>query len=208
MASTGYPAYTMSPQVKVVPAVQAEPAAVMVPVCGTWSEFLKCPLTIYSVLAFIFFVADIWSIWRSSSMGSNSSTFWITSILSLIIYAVLILVFGYWMKKKCEQCEYGSSWLIFLLAIFFPVILGFIVNVIVGAFAGGLNFLGTSMNGGKGASSGSGPKTAPMTNPTPGGVPIANPTAPVPANNPVTNAAAQFRQDLAAGINRASQLLQ
>ena len=134
---------------------EVEKTEVVVEPCGSWSEFFRCPLIIFSVLAFIFFIADIWTMWSVSQRTTTGSGFWVTSILSLLIYLVFIFIFGYWMKKKCEDCKYGQSWLIFVLAIFFPIILGFIVNVIIGAFAGGVSYLSTSMAGpgksGKGA---------------------------------------------------------
>lgn len=234
-AQTGYQAYVPPPQDFSTPGAGAAAYAasqqqrapekvvqqevieerVVIPKCGSWSEFLKCPLTIYSVLAVIFLIADFYSIWRAASNGATGSSFWITSILSLIIYVVLILLFGYWMKRKCEQCEYGQSWLVFLLAIFFPIILGFIVNVIIGAFAGGIAFLGTSMQGGK---SGKGPKVVPTPTPAPvpgpGTVPTepAVPVVPVPdttlASEALSNTAEQLRQGVSDQLSRAAQLLQ
>lgn len=134
--------------------------------CGSWSDFFRCPLTIFTILAIIFFFADIYAVYRASQT-TTSSSFWIVAVISLLIYIGLAFLFGYWMKKKCEDCKQGQSWLLFFVAIFFPIILGLIVSVVVGAVGGGLAFLSGSLA----TSSGAGGKAKKMpgaTNPVAG----------------------------------------
>lgn len=161
--TSGYQTITTTSQV-------AQPEAI-VGACGTWTSFLECPLTIFVILAVLFFLFEIFNIWRGSQMAGASSSFWIVSIVALLIYIGIAVAFGYWIKKKCAECQNGQAWLLFFVALFLPVILGIIVAVVVGAVSGGLSFLGTSLQnkGGKGAKGGKGVVA------TPGGAPIATP---------------------------------
>ena len=185
------------------PAQKPAEAEVVVAPCGSWSEFFRCPLIIFSILAFIFFIADGWSIFRASQQNVVGTSFWVTSLLSLLIYLILVFVFGYWIKKKCEECKTGQSWLIFLLAIFFPIILGFVVNVLIGAFAGGIAYLSQSFGGGgkSGKKMPPAPQPAPPA-PAPGNPPVVQPpvqaNAAPASNNPVA-ALSQALNQLAGG---------
>lgn len=176
-AQRGYQAqYGMTPQVqegyeKMHPKEGHEKAKVEV--CETWTSPFKCALTIFTFLAIIMFVYMIYYIFSVSSRATNSASFWIVSIISLLIYVGVAFLFGWWIKKDCEECKYGTSWFVFIIAIFFPIILGFLVSIFIGAFAGGVSYLSGSL--GKG---GYNKKKAP---PSPGGVPSA----------PVTTQAAQ-----------------
>lgn len=149
-----------------------------VEVCGTWSDPLRCPLVIFAVLAVIFFFFSIWSMWSNSRAGATGN-FWLVSIITLIIYLIITLAFGYWIKKKCSECSYGTSWMLFFVALFLPIILGLVASVVIGAVGGGLAFLSSSLNkrGGSSGSKGPGaPGTTPTTPaPTPGGVPVVTP---------------------------------
>jgi hypothetical protein len=192
------PQYTPGGSAQAAQKAVAEPEEV-IKTCGSWSDFFRCPLVIYSVLAFIFFVADIWAIYQAQKNNVVGTSFWITALLSLLIYLILIFAFGYWIKKKCVECKTAQSWLVFLLAIFFPIILGFIVNVLVGAFAGGLSYLSQSFGGG--GSNGKAKKQPPSPLPGAAGAAAAGSPAPLTtgaavagAQNPVLAGAAVANQ--------------
>lgn len=165
--------------------------------CGTWSSFFECPLTIFTILAVLFFFFDIYNIWRGSqAIGGSSSTFWIVSIVSLLIYIAIAVAFGYWIKKKCAECKQGTAWVLFFVALFLPIILGLVTNVIIGAVGGGLSFLSGSLNKG-----GNGKKTRVPGGPIvtgPGQVPV---VAPIPAQPTAAEALADALQN---GSNNAA----
>lgn len=165
-----YGAYQATPVVAAAPVAATTTTTVVegtvVTPCGSWSDFFRCPLTIFTILAVIFFIADIYAVYRAS-LTSTSSSFWIVAVISLLIYIGLAFLFGYWMKKKCEDCKQGQSWLLFFVAIFFPIILGLIVSVVVGAVGGGLAFLSGSLATSSGAG-GKAKKANPAQNPVAG----------------------------------------
>lgn len=173
--------YQQPAQWQAAPAAQAaEPAdakgVVMkeekVEICQDWSSPFKCPLTLFAIIAVIMFIYDVYYIFTNS--GSANGTFWLVSIIALLVYVGLALVFGMWIKRNCNECKYGTSWLIFLAALFFPIILGFIVSIFIGAFTGGLAFLSGSLGAGgsKGGKAAKAPKKA---------TPPAAPAVPTPA---------------------------
>lgn len=163
-----------------------------VEICQDWSSPFKCPLTLFAIIAVIMFIYDVYYIFTSS--GSANGTFWLVSIIALLVYVGLALVFGMWIKRNCNECKYGTSWLIFLAALFFPIILGFIVSIFIGAFTGGLAFLSGSLGAGgsKGGKAGKAPKKA-----------APAPPAPAPTPAVVAQQAAQAAQQAQAEAQQA-----
>lgn len=190
-AKVGYQASAMPQEV-----VSEKP----VEVCSTWSDPLRCPLVIFAVLAVIFFFFNIWAMWSNSRNGA-SGNFWLVSIITLIIYLIIVLAFGYWIKKKCAECAYGTSWVLFFVALFLPIILGLVASVVIGAVGGGLAFLSTSLNKRGGSSgSGKGPGVVPVVTPTPGGAPSVTPGVQTAAGTVFAPAATAASSNPLAGL--------
>lgn len=106
----------------------------------------SCPafvlFLIFSVIVLIFQVFSAWNCSpQSGSSGKAQAKYWTIVVASLLVTLALIFAFGWWIKSECNKCEGGRAWFILLLAIFLPIVLGFIFSVIVGALQGGASFI-------------------------------------------------------------------
>src|SRR5688572_13672275 len=91
--------------------------------CNPWD--LRCPLIIYValvILSIIWHFTTINNLPTIDRQGNeiplqrrNTATW-----LGFIIILIIDLLFGIWIYNLCKDCNYGASWLVFLLAIFFP----------------------------------------------------------------------------------------
>ena len=105
------------------------------PKCNPWKEPVKCPLLLYIALIILglilnfIYVSRLPTVDRLGRPISNNQR-WVAIILGIIIYLAIALLFGTWMYRNCVNCNTGGSWIIFLLAIFFPLILWFILAII------------------------------------------------------------------------------
>lgn len=112
--------------------------------CSPWSNIIGCPITIYTVLVIIFAISQLMAIINAPSVNTDGQPVsqaarWGWGIVILIIYLLIAYGFGSWMYNLCNKsptCGSGSSWLVFLLAIFFPIILAVIATIIFGAVIG------------------------------------------------------------------------
>ena len=109
--------------------------------CDPWKEPIKCPLILYVALIAVGVLVNIAAVMRSPNVnrqGQPISTAqkWSATIFGLVIYLIIAYFFGRWMYNECSGCHTVTSWLIFLLAIFFPVILSIIFGLITAAVLG------------------------------------------------------------------------
>lgn len=109
--------------------------------CNPWGEPLACPLIIYIVLAIIsifFSISSYSKIPNYDRNGNviNNSTKNSTFIIGLILNIIIIILFGYWMYTLCSKCQHLNAWLVFLLAIFFPIIISLIILALIGVALG------------------------------------------------------------------------
>lgn len=110
-------------------------------VCNPWREPIKCPLLLYVALIVIGVLVNIAAVMRAPNVDrlgrpiSNQQK-WAATIFGLIIYLIIAYFFGNWIYNVCSKCETLNAWLVFLLAIFFPVILGFVFSLITAAVLG------------------------------------------------------------------------
>lgn len=109
--------------------------------CDPWKEPIKCPLILYVILIVIGVLVNIAAVMRSPNVDRlgrpiSTSQKWAATIFGLIVYLIIAYLFGHWMYGTCARCETLNSWLIFLLAIFFPIILSFLFGLITAAVLG------------------------------------------------------------------------
>ena len=106
-----------------------------------WKDPLKCPLILYTILVVLGFLWMLASFSRVPAVDRNgnainSNSKWFAFIIGLIIYIIIAYLFGLWIYNLCKGGHVLSSWLVFLLAIFFPLILTLVIGAIVGAILG------------------------------------------------------------------------
>ena len=109
--------------------------------CSPWNDFIRCPLIIYTVLVVIGLISNVMFISRAPNVNNTGQPItngqkWVTGIIGLLIYLLIAYLFGRWIYSLCSRCEVLNSWLVFLLAIFFPLILSIIVGLTMGLFLG------------------------------------------------------------------------
>lgn len=155
--------------------------------CASWSSLFKCPLTIFTIIAVIGFFVNAVMIWNNTAVMTASAI--AINIVALIVYVIIVVLFGYWIKKNCEKCEYTGGWLVFLLAIFFPVIATFVVSFVVALFNGSFFRWTSSSFGSNGSGSN---KYTPPPQPFPQPNPVPGPVAAATSNNPIVTAAEQL----------------
>lgn len=106
-----------------------------------WSNIITCPVTIYTILVVLGVIWIIYGLVKAPNVDVNGQPVsnakkWGFGLLGLLIFILIAYAFGKWMYGQCEKCSFGSAWLIFLLAIFFPIILSLIVGVVLGTALG------------------------------------------------------------------------
>lgn len=109
--------------------------------CNPWRDPVRCPLILYIVLIVVGVFINLAAVARAPDVDRQGRPLtqtqkWSSTIIGLLIYLIIAYLFGMWMYRLCTSCNTVGSWLIFLLAVFFPVILAFIFNVIVSAVLG------------------------------------------------------------------------
>lgn len=110
------------------------------------SGMTKCPpLTLFIAFAIIVLLFSAFRAWSKSppsgTPGNQVVKYWLGVGFSFIIMIVLILAIGWWIKAECSNCQPGKSWLVFVLAIFLPIVVGFVFSVVIGALRGGASFI-------------------------------------------------------------------
>lgn len=111
-----------------------------------WKEPFRCPLLLFVALVIIGLIYNVWFLIKSPNVNNagqpiSTTQKWVVGIIGIIIYLIIAYLFGLWMYKLCSRCETLNSWLVFLLAIFFPLILALIVSIIIGIILGISNFI-------------------------------------------------------------------
>lgn len=114
--------------------------------CDPWREPLKCPLLIFTILVVLGALWTIWTLARSPNVNNQGQPIstaqkWTVGIIGLVIYLIIAYLFGLWMYHLCLKCEVLNSWLVFLLAIFFPIILALVLTIIIGIILGITSFV-------------------------------------------------------------------
>ena len=114
--------------------------------CDPWGEIIKCPLILYTILVIVGVILNLSAMSKAPSVNRNgvaitSSQKWRATVIGLGIYLVIAFLFGYWIYRLCQRCETLNSWLVFLLAIFFPLVLAVIVGMIIGGILGITTFV-------------------------------------------------------------------
>lgn len=110
------------------------------------SGMTKCPpLTLFIAFAIIVLLFSAFRAWSKSppsgTPGNQVVKYWLGVGFSFIIMIVLILAIGWWIKAECSNCQPGKAWLVFVLAIFLPIVVGFAFSVVIGALRGGASFI-------------------------------------------------------------------
>lgn len=123
------------------PRLEIDPSGNIFKTCDPWKEPFKCPLLLYVALIIVGILINIAAVMRLPDVdrqGRPISTQqkWSATIVGLIIYLIIAFLFGKWMYSTCSRCETLNSWLIFLLAVFFPIILAFLFGLITAAVLG------------------------------------------------------------------------
>lgn len=111
--------------------------------CGKMS---KCPpLTLFIAFAIIVLLFSAFRAWSKSppsgTPGNQVVKYWLGVGFSFIVMIALILAIGWWIKAECVNCQPGKAWLVFVLAIFLPIVVGFVFSVVIGALRGGASFI-------------------------------------------------------------------
>lgn len=106
-----------------------------------WKDPLKCPLILYVilvVLGLLWMLAGFGRVPGVDRNGNpiNSGNRWFAFLIGIILYLIIAYLFGLWIYNLCKGGYYGTSWLVFLLAIFFPLILTLVIGAVVGAILG------------------------------------------------------------------------
>ena len=109
--------------------------------CQPWSDPIKCPLLLYVVLIILGLIINISAVARTPDVNSAGQPItptqkWSTTIIGIIIYLIIAYLFGMWMYSLCKKCQAGQAWLVFLLAVFFPLILALVFGLITAAVLG------------------------------------------------------------------------
>lgn len=113
---------------------------------GECAKFGGCPpLTLFIVFAIIVLVWQAFQAWNKApaagTPGRDQLKYWLIVGFTFLVMLAIIFAIGWWIKSECNHCEPGKAWLIFVLAIFLPIVVGFIFSVIVGALRGGASFI-------------------------------------------------------------------
>ncbi len=166
--------------------------------CTSWESLFKCPLTLFTILAVIGFIFNAASIWSQSQAAALTTSGIVLTVIALLIYVIVVVAFGYWMKKQCESCHYGTSWLIFFFALFFPIIAAFVIRLLIALFDGTLAVWSGSLN-----KTGKGPRP-PTVPPQPPQVPLP-PGAQLPPSLPPQAGAPNAVQAIQQEFNQAIQ---
>lgn len=100
--------------------------------CNPWSA----PLIIYIILVLINVfntIASIYYVVKNKNNGKiiTQNQKWWAIVISTVIYLIIAFLFGSWIYRLSLNCEQGKSWLVLLLAIFFPFILMIIIAALV-----------------------------------------------------------------------------
>lgn len=108
-------------------------------VCNPWNP--KFPLLWYVILIIIGIIANIVAISRAPTVNKfgviiSNSQRWQAGIIAIILNILIGILFGFWMYSLAKHCETLNSWLVFVLAIFFPIILAVVVSIIASAILG------------------------------------------------------------------------
>ena len=114
------------------------------PQCNIWT--LRCPLIIYIALVIL---SIIWHLTTVNNLPLNDRNGNLIPVqrrntaitFGFIIMLIIDLLFGIWIYSLCKKCQYGGSWLVFLLAIFFPLVIALIIFVITLLFLGITSFV-------------------------------------------------------------------
>ncbi len=109
--------------------------------CKPWSEPLRCPLLLYVVLIVLGLIINISAVARTPDVNRSGQPItptqkWSTTIVGIIIYLIVAYLFGMWMYNLCKKCQTVNAWLVFLMAVFFPLILALVFGVITAAVLG------------------------------------------------------------------------
>lgn len=123
------------------PTISADGTVVNTTVRDPWKEPFKCPLLLYTILVILGLIINLAAVNKTPNVDRNgnqisNSQKWTAFIIGLIIYLVIAYLFGLWMYNLCKSGKTLNSWLVFLLAIFFPLILSIIVGIIISAILG------------------------------------------------------------------------
>ena len=118
-----------------------QPAIVQPVNRNPWSDPIRCPLILYVILVVLGAILNLKAIADAPNVDRNGRTItysqkWTAGIIGLVIYLIISYLFGMWIYNLCKKGQTLNSWLVFLLAIFFPLILALVVGLIVGAFLG------------------------------------------------------------------------
>lgn len=111
-----------------------------------WNEPIRCPLILYTILVILGVVINLSAAMRAPSvnrqgMPISNTQKWTAFIIGLLVYLIIAYLFGKWMYNLCKSGQTLNSWLVFILAILFPLILAIIIGIIVSAFLGISYFL-------------------------------------------------------------------
>jgi hypothetical protein len=111
--------------------------------CDPLRDPIRFPFVLYVILVIIGFFLTLRAIINAphkDHLGNRISPQrkWALGLLVLIIFLLVAFFFGSWIYALSSQCDGTSAWLIFFLAILFPVIL-FAVTIVIIAVLIGLN---------------------------------------------------------------------
>ena len=109
--------------------------------CNPWRDPIRCPLILYTILVVIGLIINLASISRIPTVDRDgrpitSSQRTTAIFIAIVVNIIVAILFGWWMYSLCRKCQSLNAWLVFLLAILFPIIITLISAILMSAILG------------------------------------------------------------------------
>ena len=132
--SPQYQGYPPQPYGESLPSGQYEP---MRKDCDIWSNPIQCPIIIYTFLIVIGLVINLILLSMSPNFNRNGQPVstglkWNAAVLGTGFTVLFALIFGAWINYLCISCRHINGWIVFLVALLFPIILTYFDGLIMG----------------------------------------------------------------------------
>ena len=108
---------------------------------GILSNPFQCPILIYTFLVVLGMIINLFLLGRTPDTNKvgqpvSDDLKWSTAALGIGFTVVMALIFGAWIYYLCINCDYIEAWIVFLLALLFPVLLTYFAALIMGEWLG------------------------------------------------------------------------
>lgn len=109
--------------------------------CNPIKEPIKAPLWLYVLLLLVGLGVNLYLIARSPDVNSEGEPVepeqkLVAGIVITILYIVIGSFFGYWIYTEARKCNYGASWLVFMMSILIPVFLLILTTILLSVVFG------------------------------------------------------------------------